>query len=228
MTKQVIHLRPGDELTVVVEDATPPPDHIRGELGIDVSKWQGTIDWDAVAAHEPKVGFVGIRATMGMANIDPMFERNWIEAKRIGLQRAAYHYFSNNTFDGRSQFANFARQMGDDKGELPPVCDVEPTSGQVIENKAANTLEIKKWLDAVEVWFGKKPLIYTSGWAWGNCTTIPNWSRDYGLWLAQYTTAATPSIPRPWEKCQIWQYTSKGSMSGITGNVDLNRFGPYP
>ncbi len=60
-------------------------------FGIDVSRWQGNINWDAVAINKRNVKFVGIRATISWGYVDSWFNRNWVEAKRVGIYRSAYH-----------------------------------------------------------------------------------------------------------------------------------------
>ncbi|UOF79177.1 plyB-like endolysin [Caudoviricetes sp.] len=197
---------------------------MRGELGVDVSRWQGAVNWNALAAAGVK--FAGIRATMGAAGLDEQFSRNWSEAKQAGVARMAYHYFSNN-LPALEQVENFTKQIKSDVGELPPVLDIEPTSGQVITSKADNTNEIRAWLIRCELSLNKRPIIYTNAWAWSACTVVPDWSSDYALWLAQYTTYPVPNIPRPWKSCAIWQYTNKGDLGGVSP-LDLNRYGPYP
>jgi lysozyme len=172
------------------------------------------------------VGFAGIRATMGATGRDEQFKRNWAEAHRAGVQRMAYHYFTN-TFAAIPQLNNFLAVLGSDIGELPIVLDVEPTSGQVISDEAANTREIATWLTECEHRIGIRPIIYTNGWAWSSCTTIPDWSATYPLWLAQYTTAPAPKIPAPWVTAKVWQYSKSGNIGG-TSPLDLNRYGPYP
>lgn len=210
---------------------SPPPvepPHLKGELGIDVSRHQGVIDWDKIAAVP--IGYAGIRATMGITGKDDQFKRNWTEAKKEKIQRLPYHYFVNNIL-ALPQLENFLSFVGNDLGELPMVLDVEPTSGQVIDNKQANTDAIRVWLTECEAKTGKRPVIYASAWSLGRCTTYDiapmSWLKEYKLWLPAYTTASSPSIPKPWTKYFIWQYSSTGKLPGIDGNVDLNRFGEY-
>lgn len=196
----------------------------KGALGIDVSRWQGEVNWDAMAAAG--VRFAGIRATMGETGVDVQFARNWREAKRVGVARMAYHYFVNGQ-SGFRQLVNFLKSLNGDIGEMPPVCDVEPTAGQVIADKTANTKEILDWLTECKEVTTQNPMIYTNLWAWNSCTDRPAWASNYKLWLAQYTTALAPVISPPWKECQIWQYSNAGNIGG-TSPLDLNRYGPFP
>lgn len=226
-------------LRIIPVPILPPSPHFKGEPGIDVSKWQGVIDWDKVVATN-QVSFAGIRATMGtrglasdgsLLGVDSQFKRNWTEAKRVGIQRLPYHYFSNNRSDGLKQLENFLDYVGDDLGELPPVLDVEPIAGQTIVNRQANENEVLAWLTECQARTGKRPAIYTAAWAWPLCTTVPAWSTEYPLWVASYTAATTPRLPAPWKKYMAWQYSRTGKLNGIvkpdgtSADVDLNRWG---
>jgi lysozyme len=223
MTRQVLQIsRAVTELVLQFKDAEP--EHIKGELGIDVSKWQGEVNWDAMITAG--VGFAGIRATMGASGRDEQFKRNWAEARRVGIQRMAYHYFVNN-MAGQPQIDNFLGMVGNDMGELPMVLDVELAGGQVITNRNTNTNEILLWLGECEKRTGTRPMIYTNKSAWDACTNVPAWSSSYKLWLAQYNNRPAPTVSPPWVSCQIWQYSNKGSIGG-TSPLDLNRYGPYP
>ena len=100
--------------------------------GIDVSKYQQTISWDAVKEMKVKniaLGFVFIKATEGIANTDPQFRRNWKKSKQAGMIRGAYHFFLA-TKDGKEQAQNFIKVVELEKGDLPPVVDVEQTYGE--------------------------------------------------------------------------------------------------
>lgn len=225
--QKVISIDPAKYTSLLIELKPEAPEHIKGELGIDVSRHQGEINWDSMAAAH--VGFAGIRATMGTTGKDSQFARNWPEAGRVEIQRLPYHYFINN-LPGLPQLNNFLSALGDDLGELPPVLDVEPTSDEVtnnaIKDKLSNTKQIAIWLDECEKRVGRRPLIYTNLWAWNACTTIPAWSNNYPLWLAQHTNAPAPKVPLPWSVCVVWQYSRTGDIGGKSP-IDLNRWGPY-
>lgn len=225
MTTKTIYIEP--DVTEIVLKFSPPlpePPHEPNEPGIDVSRWQGVIDWGRVATAG--IRFAGIRATMGTGR-DDTFAFNWREAKRPTLQRMAYHYFVNNT-PAMPQLENFLAALAGDYGELPLVLDVEPASGQTINNRQSNTDAIRQWLTECSARTHHPIAIYTAGWAWPICTTVPAWSTEYPLWFAQYTVSRTPSLPHPWTRYMAWQYSNGGRVDGIAGNVDLNRWGDYP
>lgn len=192
--------------------------------GIDVSKWQGLIDWSAV-----KVGWAFIRATTGSMRTDEQFARNWKESKAAGKLRGAYHYFVI-TESGKAQAQKFLATLGGDFGELPPVLDIEPRkingAYEVPSNKTELEDQLREWLTAVEKHTGRAPLIYSNRWAIEHLTNSPEWLGEFGLWVARYSDSApsVPTLPRPWKKWTCWQYTNAGKESGIAGLVDRNRW----
>lgn len=226
---------------IVINLVKAKPSRIKGEFGIDVSRHQGVIDWDKVAAVP--TAFAGIRATLGASGKDDQFKRNWSEAKRVGIQRMAYHYFINNT-SALPQLDNFLNSLGDDLGELPLILDIEPrnvstnpaTTVYETINKNTNTESIRLWLTECKSRTGRDVAIYGNAWSIGMCTTYPNgpimdWIKNYPLWLAQHTTAPAPRLPAPWTKYMAWQYSQTGRVAGVAKvdgtpvNVDLNRWG---
>lgn len=238
MRTQIIDIEP--DVTEVIlrlpRKPDPAPTGIqKGALGIDVSKWQGEVNWDGMKAAG--VAFAGIRATMGTRGdvqadgstrgLDQCFERNWAEAKRVGILRCAYHYFANNGVIPGRQVDNFISALGDDRGELTPVLDVEAAKGQVIVNPQLNARNVAEFLVTFEQRTGLRPVIYTNKSAWDACTGGAAWGGDYKLWHAQYTSAPQPKINPPWTSCVVWQYSATGSLAG-TSPLDLNRWGVYP
>ena len=224
MTQKIIIIDPAEFDSILIQIKPREPEHFKGELGIDVSRHNGQINWEGMLAAG--VGFAGIRATLGASGIDDQFRRNWSEAKRVGIQRCAYHYFVNNT-TGQAQIENLLNVLGSDLGEIEMVLDVERASGQIITDVNRNTREIAVWLDECQKRTGIRPIIYTNKSAWDACTNNPAWSSTYKLWHAQYTSAITPKVNLPWTQCAIWQYSNGGNLAG-TSPLDLDRWGPYP
>lgn len=197
--------------------------------GIDVSYWNAGIDWPKVRAAGPR--FVYIKATEGASYSDPTFDDNWRGAKTAGLLRGAYHFFRANT-DAKKQaarFIDYVKSM-DDKGELPPVLDLETHDGQTNDRLISRA---KSWLDLVEAEFGRKPAIYSGQYFLQDHFSEPGggpplWARDHPLWLAQYPNqyapGMQPSLPRGWFRWTFWQYSEKGQVNGINARVDLNLF----
>ena len=186
--------------------------------GIDVSKYQETISWESVKEMKVKdiqLGFVFIKATEGIVNTDPQFKRNWKKSKQAGMIRGAYHFFLA-TKDGREQAENFISMVDLEKGDFPPVVDIEQTYGV---NPAILKKELKEWLDVIQYYYGVKPIIYTS---------VAFYSRylgkefnSYPLWAAHYYQYDTPRIDRNWD---FWQHSEEGRVNGILSKVDFNVF----
>jgi lysozyme len=186
--------------------------------GIDVSSWQGDIDWDAVAASGVKLAFV--RVNHGLAQIDAKFAFNWSEARRVGLVRGAYQYYE----PGESTSAQ-AQLLLDKLGplepdDLPPVLDVEEAGSRT---PTQLTAAIAAWLDQVTAATGRRPIVYTSPSFWKDKVGAPSDFVDHPLWIANYNVTC-PLIAEPWTRWDFWQKSSTGTVAGISGPVDLDEF----
>lgn len=191
-------------------------------LGIDISNHQNEVDWTKI--RESGQEFVFLKATEGGDFVDRRFRANWGGSRRAGMLRGAYHFFRPKTAV-QLQIDNFVRTVQTiTSGDLPPVLDVEdPRLWEGIDKKKAVAL-ILEWCEGVESRLGIRPIIYLS----------PSFARDiieadarltrYPLWLAHYTAADSPRVPAPWTSWTFWQYSETGSVPGISGNVDMNRF----
>jgi lysozyme len=188
-------------------------------FGIDVSKWQGDIDWARVSSAGVKYAI--IRVSDGVNTIDEYFETNWAGAKDNGILRGAYQFFRPGQ-DPIAQAEILVRRIREEGPmDLPPVIDIEAVDGQsaaVIQDKA------RRWIDYVEVELGVTPIIYTGFYFWRDNVGGTQDFNQYPLWHAQYTSAQCPRIADAWDRWALWQYTSEGRVDGIDGNVDLNRF----
>jgi lysozyme len=186
--------------------------------GIDVSKYQQRSNWEAVKemrAEDVKIGFVFIKATEGLGNMDQQFRRNWKHSKEAGLPRGAYHFFIAPK-SGAEQAENFIRRVELEKGDLPPVLDVEQTYG--VSNSSLRS-EVKAFLDRLEAHYGVKPIIYTNVDFYNR--HLKDEFDSYPLWVAHYLKKDRPRIARNWA---FWQYSETGRVSGIRGKVDFNVF----
>lgn len=184
--------------------------------GIDVSRYQQMIAWDAVKAMQVKnikLNFAFIKATEGIGNTDPQFRRNWKKSKDVGIIRGAYHFFLT-TKDARMQAENFIRVVDLKPGDLPPVLDVEQTNGI---SKELVKKEIKTWLDIVENNYHVKPIIYTYIDFYKQ--NLGDGFDDYPLWVAHYYQPRQPRIQRDWV---FWQHNDNGRVNGILSPVDFN------
>src|SRR5579884_2940599 len=142
----------GETVPAASTSSVPGEDTVRG---IDVSVYQKTIDWQAVA--QEGVAFAFARATYGL-NVDKNFAANWADMKAAGLARGAYHYFKPAK-DADQQADNFIQTVGSlEEGDLPPVIDVEETGGKTAQEVLDG---VGVWIDRVWNAPGRKPMIYT-------------------------------------------------------------------
>jgi len=186
--------------------------------GIDVSRYQHIIDWPSVKAMEVenvRIGFAFIKATEGNINRDRFFGRNWDKARTAGITRGAYHFFIA-TKSGKTQAENFIKTVNLEKGDLPPVLDVEQAYGVPAPKLRER---VREWLVTVENYYGVKPVLYT------NVEFYARYLReefdDYPLWVAHYINRGKPRILRDWHS---WQYSETGRVDGIVNRVDFNVF----
>lgn len=187
-------------------------------FGIDVSKWQGTIDWPKV--RQAGVEFAFIRISDGTGYLDAKFPDNWAGAAQQGILRGAYQFFRSDE-DPIAQaeiVLDYLATHG--VGELPPVIDVETTDDQTPATIAAR---VGTWIAHVEAVLGVRPIIYTGSYFWNGNVQTDDFA-DYPLWIAHWTTGACPNLPSVWSDWAVWQYSATGSVSGISGDVDLDRF----
>lgn len=186
-------------------------------IGIDVSQFQGEIDWNLVGNIEEKypIGFVVIRATAGNDKVDGQFKTNWLEAKKKKIIRGAYHYYRPNE-NSLEQAALFIKTVRLQKGDLPPILDIEKLPKE--QSLANLKLGLRRWLNAVEKHYKVKPIIY-SGEKYYDDFLKEEFS-DYLFWIANYNFYRE-KMEDHW---LFWQFTEKGSISGIKGNVDVNVF----
>ena len=185
--------------------------------GIDVSYWQGSIDWSQVAGAGYR--FAVLRATVGNYYSDPTFAFNWTQARANGILVSAYHVV-NPRNSASSQIDHFLNFLGDRNPDLPLVLDVElhrdrppATVTDVVEECTLRLEQIRS----------RRPIIYTAAGFW-NAYILPvtDWSR-YDLWIANYGVTR-PSLPYSWNNWVFWQYRDTGQVPGIGGNTDLNFF----
>lgn len=188
--------------------------------GIDVSHYQGTINWQSV--KQAGIAFAFAKATDGESNVDSQFKTNWQGMKSAGIIRGAYHFFEP-TQDATAQANNFVQIVGNlQASDLPPVIDVE------ISNGASNSQMISgvtTWLNIVQQSLGRMPMIYTVASFWN--AHLNSQFGDYSLWIANYGVQS-PTIPQGWSDWAFWQHSQSGSVSGVTGSVDLDWFNGLP
>jgi len=187
--------------------------------GIDVSKWQTSVDWSAVAAAGKT--FAVCRSSIGSSTIDETFRNYYQGSLNAGLVPGAYHLVSGKS-TGPAQAANLKAQLdavGFQKGLL--VLDVE--GWEDTTGFEAGTLAATEYLcDWIRTIYNRDPIIYTGVFWRESLKQHPN---NFGseLWLAYYGTGPNNFVPTAWDGWRLWQYTETGKVAGITGNVDLNK-----
>lgn len=188
--------------------------------GVDVSRWQGDIDWDTLRTQG--ANFVYIKATDGGDHLDPMFKANWRAAREAGLKHGAYHFFYWCRTAGE-QADWFIRNVPKEAGALPPVIDVEWNGESSCKRRPTHEQVLAKmqvFMDKLERYYGQRPIVYTA----------PDFYRDnlrgelldYPFWLR--SVAAHPSKVYPGRKWLFWQYSGSGVSHGVDGRIDLNAF----
>lgn len=186
-------------------------------IGLDVSEFQGKIDWTLIETIESNypLEFVFIRATAGNDRVDGRFEENWLGAKERKIIRGAYHYYRPNE-NSLEQAKLFIKTVQLKKGDLPPVLDIEKLpKGQSLDSLKVG---LRRWLNAVEAHYKVKPIIYTGEKYYDDF--LKDDFSDYLFWIANYNFYRE-KIGEDW---LFWQFTEKASVPGIKGNVDVNIF----
>ena len=214
---------------VATSSPPPPPEGTTSNRleGIDISHWQGTIDWTKVRAAGKK--FAYIKASEHTSFVDNKYATNRSRAKSAGLKVGAYHFARPNvgTSDAYAEADHFIETADWTRGELRPVLDLEDTGG--LSSSQLQTW-VKAFLQRIHDRTGVRAVIYVSPSFWSSKMGNSNWFAKNGydvLWVAHWTTAKSPSVPaESWggENWTFWQYTSDGSVPGISGRVDLDRY----
>lgn len=186
--------------------------------GIDVSVWQGDIDWDKVKGIGAR-DFAIIRASHSGAK-DAKLERNKAEARRVGILRGFYHYAYPSGNDPVQDARRFVGWVGSlQEGELLALDVEEPWGGDWVG-------WAKAWLDEVFRLTGRRPLVYMND----NFDNIYDWKRvvagDYGLWLAFWdnTTDRLPATDWPFVAMKQFIVGNAGAVPGVAGRIDMDVF----
>lgn len=186
--------------------------------GIDVSSYQGKINWQKVKdmqEDDVSIQFAFIKASEGLLTIDPYFRRNWIEASKAGLVRGAYHFLRPKR-DGKAQAKLFLQLVNIQKGDLPPVVDIERLDGV---SPLKMQMELSNYLNYIEARTKVRPIIYT------NLKFYEFYLRgtfdDYPLWIAHYHQSKLRIDKSRWK---FWQHSDRAKIDGIGHVVDFNAF----
>jgi GH25 family lysozyme M1 (1,4-beta-N-acetylmuramidase) len=207
--------------------------------GIDVSRFNGTIVWPTVAASGIRFAFIAASRGNGAdcavrpesCGADPLFAANRTNAKAAGIRVGAYHraFMTGTTrtaarADALTEANVFIGNVGTiPRGDLLPVLDVEsPFTGISSDNIRA---WVKAWMARVKKKLGARTIIYTNTTSWAATGNTTIFARKHPLWVANFGVTR-PSVPAGnWGGLgwSVWQYTSSGSVPGVSGRVDLDR-----
>lgn len=187
----------------------------KNRYGIDVSRYQGRIDWHTVKTDK-NVSYVYLKATEGASLVDNTYHYNLKEARKAGIKVGCYHFFSP-TIDPVTQFKNFSNVVRLAEHDLIPIIDVE--------NRGKGSLDsfrerLSKFLRMVEEHYGIQPIIYTSSNFYNKY--LAGKYTDYKYMIARYKD----EVPELADdiKFVMWQFTANGTINGIKGPVDRSRF----
>ena len=176
--------------------------------GIDVSKFQGNINW-AKVAKDSTIRFVYVRATEGTSIQDPYYKANIKGARKVGLPVGSYHVYSSKT-TAYQQMANMRKMVKKSDQDLAPVLDIEGHhAGRLYMER------VDKLLELMQNEYGVRPVIYTSERVYKLHFSGKKYSK-YHIFIANYRGYPTTRFT-------LWQYTETGHCSGINGYVDFIR-----
>ena len=200
---------------------------------LDVSRWQGSIDWDKVKASGLVSG-VMLRALGNSAKdkpskpyLDPYFARNYAECRRLGIPVGVYYYCKAvNVAEADAELALLRKVLTGKTVQLPVAVDIEDTYVQAPLDKQTLTDIAAHALAAIEQ-MGFYAMLYT-GLYFGQTNLYMGSAalKKYDVWLARYPRDKSETKPEDKPKTDfsfgMWQYTSTASVPGVSGNVDLS------
>lgn len=185
-------------------------------LGVDVSSWQGTVDWTAVKASGKQ--FASVRVAAG-TTFDSKFDANWSGASSVGLLRGAYLTF-DPAQDPTAQANAVISKVGLlGAGDLPVIADVELSNSQ---SQAAIASALNTWVSAVQAGTGKTPIIQTGKGFWNTYVNSSAFG-NLPLWIAHYDVTC-PNIPDFWTNWTFWQNSCSATVGGIAGQACVDQF----
>lgn len=169
------------------------------------------------------VSFIFIKSTESTCIRNQYYLTDYAQARKHGIPIGAYHFFSLKT-SGAAQAQYFIRNTKFQKGDLPPVLDIEPSDAQIKAAGGAEKMfqQIRVWLRMVKKRCGVSPILYINqGFINKYFAQAPDIKRDYDVWIARYGEY------KPDVRLAFWQLTSDGRVKGIHGDVDINVFNGY-
>lgn len=200
------------------------------EMGVDLSRHNGTVDFVTMA--NAGVKYAWVKCTEGTTHVNPGYELKFRQAREAGIQVGGYHFARPDTYpslqdaiDESLNFLGALSKVGFNKGDLLPVLDVE--AGLKTDDKY-NTEWTLKWLASVEKSLGVRPIVYTGKWAYdlylknGDPSHLQE-LKTYPLWIASYNDGVEPErMAALWDNWDVWQWTGSGAVPGVVGKCDIN------
>lgn len=200
--------------------AEAPQAAVQNLTGLDLSKWQGTVNFPDLVQR--KMAFVFLKATEGANVQDPTYRNNVFQARQNKIPVGSYHFYDSN-IPPDQQLQNFFQFADIRSGDLPPVIDVETIAKSTSQALKSSFLDdVKSFARGINEKYKVKPIIYTNR-SFSNSNNLHTALADYPLWIADWNVK-TPVLPQGWNNWLFWQYTDSGSVSGVNGKIDLNMF----
>lgn len=189
--------------------------------GVDVSAYQGEIDWQKLSGEDIKFAF--IKATEGSGYVDDKFSQNYENALKTDLRIGAYHFFSYDS-SGETQAENFMNTVPNTDDMLPPVIDVEfyGDKKENLPDKDKTQEELDKLIQKLEEYYGKTPIIYATEKSYE--LYIAEKYDKCDIWIRNVYMKPSLSDGRKWT---FWQYANKEQLNGYSGDekyIDINVF----
>ncbi|MFE0513300.1 GH25 family lysozyme [Streptomyces sp. NPDC058964] len=203
----------GTASAFAAQAATP-----QGVPGLDVSAWEGPVDWSSVAADGAEFAYV--KATEGVGYVSDTFDQQYNGSAAAGLLHGAYHFALPDRSDGTTQADYFLSHGGgwsDDGRTLPGVLDIEynpyGTTCYGLSQSAMVTW-VAQFRDEYRARTGRYPMIYAGRTWWTECTgDFTGFASTDPLWTAHYASSVGP-LPGGWSNYTIWQYADAGTYPG--------------
>ena len=188
-------------------------------FGVDVSSYQGTVDWPVLAGQG--VDFAFIKATEGSSLRDSRFAANWAGSFEAGVRAGAYHFLSYDS-PGETQADNFIATVPVTGGALPPVVDIEFYGAYLEQPPEKEQVQaiLDPLLERLEAHYGVKPILYVTYRSYYSYIAGSKY-KDYPIWCS--SPVVFPLLPR-WD---FWQYSHAGELEGYHGSqsrIDMNIF----
>ncbi|GAB1645802.1 lysozyme [Krasilnikovia sp. MM14-A1259] len=199
--------------------------------GLDVSSYQGNVNWDAVKANG--AAFAYVKATEGTSYVSPTFAQQYNGSYRVGLIRGAYHFALPDKSSGRTQADYFVGHGGGwsrDGRTLPGALDIEynPYGARCYGlSQSAMVSWLSSFISQYHTRTGRWAVIYTTTDWWTSCTgNYAGFARNSPLWIANYNGTASP-LPHGWSVYTFHQWASSGTFPGdqdkFNGDADRLR-----